>query len=774
MRLEDARFLQGQGQYVDDIRLPGTLYLVVVRSPHAHAEIRRVDPGRAAALHGVADVVTAADLGPVNRPLAPMVASPVPGCPITQRPLAEDRVRYAGEGIAAVLAADPYLAADAAAAVTVDYAPLPAVVDPRQALAGAALLHAGCASNEVGSWRTTVGHPDDVFAHADVTVALEVEMPRSAAQPIEPRGVVARYDPADDLLTVWTSTQVPHAVRAGLAQSLGRSEERIRVVAPDVGGAFGSKLCLCPEEVLCAHLAVRLRRPVKWIETRQEHMLLTGHSRGQRHAISLALTRDGTLLGLRDKIVHDNGAYAPYGLRLPLVTMASLAGPYRMPALDIQATSVFTNKAPAVPYRGAGQPEAVFALERAMDRAGRTLGIEPTQLRQRNLLRPDEFPHETGIVYPGAGGVAYDAGSCAPCLEMILTHVDMPSFRARQARERAAGRYVGLGVACYMEGTGAGTYEGAVVRVDAAGGVHVLSGICSQGQGHETLLAGICASELGVPVEQIRVRLGDTAAIAYGVGTWGSRVAVVAGSAVAEAARRVRARAMQAAARVLEASPADIRWESGRAWVTGAPERAIGLSELARAAASGRGPLVLPDGPGLEAACYFAPSGITYASGAHAAVVEVDIETGTSRVLRYAVAHDCGRVLSPAAVDGQIKGGVVQGIGGALSEALVFDEAGQALTASLMDYGLPKAGGAPPIEVHHLETPSTLNPLGARGAGEGGTIPTYGVIAGAVEDALAPFAIAIDTVPITPMAIRHALAGRRGITPADPGDSSEL
>ena len=764
-RLEDVRLLRGSGRYVDDIRLPEMLHLALVRSPHAHARVLRVHRAAAAQLPGVVRVVTAEDLGRVNRPLMPMVTSPPPRCAATQRPLAPDRVRFVGEAVAAVMAETRYAAADAAAAVGVDYEALPAVSDPRRSIEGAMpVLHDGCRDNVVGIWQTTAGTPDDAFARAAVTVELDLEMPRSTAQPIEPRGAVAQYDPADDGLTVWTSTQVPHMIRLGLALALDRAEDSIRVVTPDVGGGFGSKLCLGPEEVLCAYLALVTGRPVKWIESRHEHLLLTGHSRGQTHRIALALTADGTILGLRDRVLHDNGAYTPYGLRLPLVTLASLVGPYRIPALDLGATAVFTNKPPAVPYRGAGQPEAVFALERAVDRAARTLGIEPAELRRRNLLRSEDFPYSTGITYAGAGEVVYDAGSCAPCLERLVVRLDVPAFRREQAAHHAAGRYLGMGVACYMEATGAGTFEGAVVRIDGNGGVTIASGICSQGQGHETLLARICAAELGVPAVDVRVRLGDTAAVPYGVGTWGSRTAVLAGSAVAQAAQRVRERTIQAAARLLEASPADIRLADGHAFVAGTPERTIGLGELARLTASGRRPLLLPDGPGLEATSYFAPSGATYASGAHAAVVEVDPESGDVHIVRYVVVHDCGRVLQPAAVEGQIAGGTLQGIGGALREALRYDDIGQPLAASFMEYAIPKALGAPSIEIEHLETPSTLNPLGARGVGEGGTIPSYAVIASAIEDALAPFGITIETVPAAPPMVRRLIAGSRLIT----------
>jgi aerobic carbon-monoxide dehydrogenase large subunit len=758
-RLEDLRFLTGRGRYVDDIQLPGMLHLAFVRSPHAHARILRVHRDAAARMPGVVAVLTANELGRANKPLMPMVAATALSCARTQCPLAKDRVRYVGETIAAVLADARYTAADGAAGVAVDYEPLSAVVDARRAVErDAPRLHDDCSDNVVGTWEATVGRPNEAFAQAAVTIELDLEMPRSTAQPIEPRGTVAQYHPADDVLTVWTSTQVPHAVRLGLALALDRAEESIRIVAPDVGGGFGCKLCLGPEDVLCAHIALTIGRPVKWIESRYEHLQLTGHSRGQAHRIALALATDGTLLGLRDRVLHDNGAYTPYGLRLPSVTLASLPGPYRIPALDLQAAAVFTNKPPAIPYRGAGQPEAVFALERAMDRAAHLLGVEPAELRRRNLLRRDEFPYRTGIAHAGTGEVVYDAGSCAPCLKRVLARLDLPTFRAAQTAQRAAGRCLGTGVACYMEATGAGSFESAVVRIDGGGFVTVFSGICSQGQGHETLLATLCATALGVPVEKVRVRLGDTAAIPFGVGTWGSRAAVAAGSAVTEAARRVKDRVVHAAARVLEAHPDDIRFEKGWAYVAGAQERGIGMAELARMSASGRRPLLFPDGPGLEAACHFAPAGVTYASGAHAAVVELDLETGAVRIIRYLVVHDCGRVLQPAAVEGQIAGGTIQGIGGALWERLSYDERGQPLATSFMEYSLPKALSAPRVELEHCEWPSALNPLGARGAGEGGTIPAYAVIASAIEDALRPFEITIDTVPVTPAMIRRLVA----------------
>jgi carbon-monoxide dehydrogenase large subunit len=761
-RVEDDRLLRGSGRFVADLRLPGALQVAFVRSPHARARILGVDPAAARAAPGVVRVVSGADLGAANRPLPMMVPSPA-AHPVTQRPIATDRVSYQGEIVAAVVAEDRYAAEDACDLVRVAYEPLPAVIDASAALAAEApVLHPGCASNLIGSWRTTVGDPARAFADAEVIVSLSLDIGRSSAQPLETRGVLASYDDDQDLLTVYSSTQVPHRIRSGLAEMLGRGAERIRVIAPDVGGAFGCKLCLYAEEVIVAFLALVLRRPVRWIEDRHEHFLATGHARAQVHHVELAVRRDGTVLGLCDRFVHDGGAYAPYGIRVPLVTLVSLTGPYRIPALDASFDAVFTNTTPVIPYRGAGQPEAVFVIERALDRAAIMLGLEPLEIRRRNLLPRDAFPYDTGIAYPGAGAVRYDSGDPGAVLEDVAARLDLAAFRAEQARARAAGRWLGLGVACCMEGTGAGTFEGATVRVEESGTVTVASGLCSQGQGHETIIARRCAEELAVPLDRVRVRLGDTLAIAYGGGTWGSRAAVFAGAAVTEAARRVRDRATRAAAQALEADPADIRWRDGEACVAGAPHRRIALAALARAAASARGPRLSPDGPGLEATYYFSPEDVTYGQGAHAVVVEVDAETLHVRLIRYIVAHDCGRVLSPAIVEGQIIGGVAQGVGGALYERVRCDAGGQILNATLADYLLPTAGDLVPVEITHRETPSPLNPLGVKGVGEAGIIPVAAAVAAAVEDALSPLGLTLGTVPVTPSALHDLMAARRG------------
>jgi carbon-monoxide dehydrogenase large subunit len=762
-RVEDQRLLRGAGRFVADFQLPGTLSVAFVRSPHPRARILGIDVSGAATVAGVVRVLTGADLRGVNKPLPMMAPSPAPVHPVTQRPIATGHVSHQGEIVAAVVAADRYGAEDAAGLVETRYEALPAVADVSEALsAHAPILHPGCASNLIGSSHATVGDPARAFADAHTIVSLSLEIRRSSAQPLETRGVLAAYDDTHDLLTVYSSTQIPHRIRSGLAEMLGRGEEGIRVIAPDVGGAFGCKLCLYPEEVIVAFLALALRRPVQWIEDRQEHFLATGHARGQVHDVGLAVRRDGTVLGLRDRFLHDGGAYAPYGIRLPLVTLISLMGPYRIPAMDVSFDAVFTNKTPVIPYRGAGQPEAVFVIERALDHAARALGLEPLEIRRRNLIPPEAFPYDTGIGYPGAGSVRYDSGNPAAVLDDVAARIDLPAFRAEQTQARAAGRFLGLGIACYMEGTGAGTFEGATVRVEGSGAVTVASGLCSQGQGHETIIAQTCADVLEVSLDRVQVRLGDTQAIAYGGGTWGSRGAVFAGSAVTEAARRVRDRATRVAAKLLEADPVDIRWRDGEAFVTGAPQRRMTLAALAQAAASARGPLLLPDGPGLEATYYFSPENVTYGQGAHAVVVEVDVETCEVRIRRYVVAHDCGRVLNATIVEGQVIGGIAQGVGGALYEQLCFDPDGQILNATLADYLLPTVGDLVPIEITHHETPSLLNPLGIKGVGEAGIIPVAAALAGAIEDALSAWGIMVTRVPATPPGLYDLLTARRG------------
>ena len=753
-RSEDQRLLRGRGHFVADLRLPGTLTAAFLRSPHAHARVLGIDAAAAAALPGVHGVWTALDLGAANQPLPMMVPAPGKVAGVTQRPLATDRVCYAGEAVAVVLADDRYVAEDALDQIAVTYEALPALVDPRAALT-APPRHPGCADIVGARWQDRVGDPAAAFAAADVVVSGEIGCGRATSVPMEGRGVLAAYDPVADLLTVWSSTQVPHRIRGLLAERFGRPEESVRVVAPDVGGGFGSKLCLYPEEVLCAWLALQTGQPVQWTEDRSEHFLATAHGRGQVHALDLALGRDGTILAVRDRFVHDNGAYAAYAARVPTTTMYCLTGPYRIANWAAEFVSVFTNKVPVIPYRGSGRPEAALALERLIDRGARALGLEPAAVRRRNLVR--SFPHNTGLVYPGRGPMIYDSGDYEGLLSDVLSAIDLPAFRAEQAAARTAGRYLGFGLGCNVESTAEGAYEGAVVRVDNSGTVSVTAGICAQGQGHETMLAQVCAALLEIPMERVQVRLGDTARIPYGVGTWGSRGAVAGGSAVWAAVQQVRAKAVAVAARLLEAAPEDITWAGGAAHVAGAPERRLTLAELARAAASPRGKLPVPGSPGLEATHYYNAQGLPYAAGVHAAVVEVDPATGVVQIRRYVVAHDCGVVLNAAGVEGQVVGGVAQGIGGALLEEVVYGEGGELVTGSLMDYLLPTALDVPTLELYHRETPSPVTPFGLKGAGEGGVIPVAAAITGAVEDALG---IEVNSIPLTPDRL-HALLQRR-------------
>src|SRR6266498_335555 len=676
-RVEDPAMLRGAARFLDDLPAGEALHLAVVRSTVAHGRVDTLDAGEALALPGVVAVATAADLGPRNGPFPHptwfppsdrlrAAVDPLLLRPELLRVLAGERVRYAGEPIAAVLAGDPYTAADATELVEVDLDPLPAV--------------------------------------AGMDAALD------PGAPLGPRGALAIPDPESGRLTVWSSTQAPHWLRKALATFTGMEAERIRVVAPDVGGGFGIKSMVYPEELLVALLALRLERAVKWVETRSEHFLGAVHSRDQRHEVELGLDADGRITGLRDHYLVDVGASNVEGLVVPYNTAGHLQGAYRVPALEIDCRCVVTNKTPLSAYRGAGRPEAVFAMERILDRAARELGIDPVELRRRNLLGAGEMPYDAGIPYRDGSALVLDAGDVAGGLDLAVREGGYDGWRRRQAELREVGRHLGIGVATYVEGTGIGPGELAEARVEPSGQVRITVALPSQGQGHATTLAQICADELSVGLEDVRLVQGDTQAMATGGGTIASRTAVVVGNAVGAASRGLREALLRAGAEALEAAPDDLELRDGRVRVRGAPSRSLSLADAAAAAAAG-------DGDGLAAAGGFTPPGVTFASGAHFAVVEVDPWTGSVRVLRYLVAHDCGRVINPMIVEAQVAGGVAQGIGGALLEELVYDEDGQLLTGSFMDYLLPRSTGLPAIEVLHLETHSLRNPLGIKGVG---------------------------------------------------------
>jgi len=759
-RVEDPRLLVGASQYLDDLDARGALHVAILRSPHAHARIRSIDTSAAERLPGVAAVVTAASLGAANGPFphptwfppndAIAATARAEARPEQIRLLAAERVRYVGEPVAAVVAADRYLAEDALDLIAAEYEPLPVVVDAEAALApDAPLLHPEWGDNVEARFRVTKGDPDAAFRAADHVVRERVYIGRVAGHPLEPRGVLAEPDLAHGGLTVWSSNQAPHWLRDAIADTFGLAPERVRAIAPTVGGGFGTKSMVYPEELLVPRLALLLRRVVKWVDDRHEHFLTAIQARDQVHDVELALRADGTILGLRDRYLVDAGASNVEALIVPYNTAAHLQGPYRIPSLHLDCTCVVTNKAPLSSYRGAGRPEAVWAMERILDAAARALGLDPAELRRRNTLRADEMPYDAGVLYRDGHPLVLDGGDYVACLERALMAIDYRGVRAEQARLRAAGRYLGVGLASYVEGTGIGPLEQAQVRVEPSGEVVVTIALPGQGQGHATVMAQVCAERLGARLEDVRVVQGDTFAASAGGGTIASRVAVMAGNAVADAAQRVRAKALAAAAALLEAAVDDLHLADGTISVVGAPGRALGLGQVAAALAGGNGRLA-GLGPALADQGAFDPLTVTFANGVHAVVVEVDPESGGVALRRYVVVHDCGKLINPMIVEGQVAGGVAQGIGGALHEELIYDPNGQLLTASFLDYGLPEATDVPRIEVHHLETPSTRNPLELKGVGEAGAIAVAAAVAGAVEDALAPFGARVTRCPLTP------------------------
>ena len=768
-RREDHRLLTGSGQFIDDMPLSEPLHVVFVRSLHAHARILSISVTAAAACDGVSQIVTGTDvasLGPLGGHLWTTVPPAVdawlrPELQIdNQLLLAVDLVRFAGEPVAAVAANTPALAADAAAAIIVDYESLPSLVTPEQALApGATPLDPTWSDNVAVHVHGTVGDVEGAFARAATRANVTVRLGRQTGTPIETRGVAATLEPRTGELTVWTNTQIPHVLREVVAEMLGLPMHRVRVISVDTGGGFGVKGLVYPEDVLVPLLALRVRRPVKWIEGRQEHFAASIHSRDQVHEIELAADADGRLLGVRDRFVVDIGAYNPLRLTSAANTVAHLMGPYRVPSAEIDGRVVVTNKPTAAPYRGAGRPEAVWAMERGLDRLARAAGLDPIELRRRNTLSSAEMPWNTGMYYRDGQPLIYDSGDYLGCLERALDLVGFASFRHAQREACDRGEFVGLGVAGYVEGTGIGPFEGALVRVDGAGKVVVYTGACSQGQGHETVFAQICAEALSVQLDDVTVIGGDTAGLTYGWGTIASRSTVVAGNAISEAAAVVRAKALRVAAELLEVSATDVVLDEGGARVAGAAMRRVSLRQIAQACAPQH---ALPAGrePGLEGHAHFRPETVTYANGVHAATVRVDVETGLVTILRYVVVHDCGRLVNPLLAEGQIRGGVVQGIGGALFEELVHGQEGDLLTGTFMDYAVPTARQVPDIVVDHVESLSPRNPLGVKGLGEGGAIPPPAALANAVEDALQPFGVVIREAPATAARVRALLQAR--------------
>ena len=771
LRLEDAKLLTGRALFVDDVELPGMLHVALLRSDDAHGIIRNIDVSAARARPGVVAVYTAADLGEYWQPGPLLVPPPpVPGLVFnaaTQVPLARDKIRHCGEPLAMLVAESRYIAEDALEDIVVDVDPLPAVADLEAALLpGAPLVHEQFGTNLAAHVHQSKGDYASARAGAHLVVSRRFLYDRGASAAIENRGVVASWDARAGELTVWDTTQAPIPIRNGLAAMLGLGESHVRVIAPYIGGGFGPKIMMFyPEEVLVPWAAMKLGRPVKWIEDRRENFYATTQERGQIHDAELAMAEDGRILGVRDTFLHDTGAYDPYGLTVPINSQCTLLGPYVVPHYDSEFTAVFTNRPIVTPVRGAGRQHGVFVMERLLDLAAAKLGVDRVDIRRRNYIQPDAFPYDHEILFQDFRPLVYDSGNYPAALEKAAEMIGYEHFvREEQPRLRREGKHVGIGVVSYIEGTGIGPYEGARVTVEPSGTVRVATGVGTQGQGHFTTFAQLVAEQLGVDVSSVQVTTGDTRDFNWGTGTFASRGAVVAGSACHAAAAKVRAKILALAAPLLGVSEGDLVLQDGRVAVRGAPERGVGLGELARKANPLRGAVTPGTEPGLEATAYFGPDRGNAASGVHAMRVEVDAETAEVKITRYVVVHDCGTVINPMVVEAQVQGGVAHGIGNAFYEQLIFDDNGQLMNASFMDYLLPTALDVPTVELAHIETPSPLNPLGTKGVGEAGAIPTGAAFAQAVEDALFGSGVEITEIPLSPSRLYHLIVQARGAT----------
>ena len=756
-RNEDPRLLMGQALFVDDVNLPNMLHVAYVRSPYAHARILSIDVSKAKKREGVVATYTAEDLGDYWA-TGPLLVSPPPVEGVvfnerTQPVLAKGKVRHVGEGIVAIVAESRYIAEDAVGDVIVNYEPLPANVHTVKSLTeNKSLVHEDLDENLAAHVIQKKGDYEKAKAEADVVITREFWYDRGTAAAMENRGVVAEWDNRSQKMTIWDTTQAPVVIRNGMAGMLGLSENQVRVVAPFIGGGFGPKIMMFyPEEVLVPWVAMQLNRPVKWIEDRTENFYTTTQERGQWHESEMLLTKEGKVLGVSDVFWHDNGAYDPYGLTVPLNTQCTLLGMYDVPNYYTEFKAVFTNKPIVTPYRGAGRQHGVFVMERLLDFAAKEIGIDKTEIRRMNMLQPDQFPHNHKIIFQDFTELTYDSGNYEPILDKAIEGIGYKEFyEEMKPKAEAEGKRLGLGLVCYVEGTGIGPYEGARVTVNANGKVSVATGVGTQGQGHFTSFAQIVAEQLGVAVEDIDVSTGDTDQFRWGVGTFASRGATVAGSAINAAADEVRKKILKMASEQLEAAEEDLELVDGTVQVKGVPAKAIPLGELANAANPLRGAVKPGTKPGLEATDYFGPEMGATASGAQAMIVEIDPDTMQIEIKKFLAVHDCGEVINPLILDGQVHGGIAQGIGNAFYEELVFDDNGQILNASFMDYLLPTSLDVPHMDIDHQVTPSPLNPLGIKGAGEAGAIPVGPLFAQAFEDAFSDIGLEIRDIPLNP------------------------
>ena len=791
-RTEDPRLIQGLGHYVDDIKLPDTLHVAFLRSMYAHAKIKSIDTSEASHAPGVVAVYTGKDVASKVGPVPCAAALPDLKVP-DYRVLATDHVVFVGQPIAVVVATDRYAARDAIDLIMIDYEELPAVVDVEEAAKGGPLVYEEYGDNIAYKLTAGEGDIEAALKSSDRVVTQRIVHQRLAPIAMEGRGVLARYYPGEQELTIWSSTQIPHLLRTQLAIMIGMPENKLRVITPEVGGGFGSKLNVYAEEALLGWISMQLGKPVKWIESRRENIQATIHGRGQVGYVEIGCKNDGTITGLRYNVFADLGAYHQLLTpAIPTLTGLMLSGAYKIPAIQMNVTGVFTNKMATDAYRGAGRPEATYVVERAVDLVAAELGMDTVDVRRKNFPASNEFPFKT------ATGLFYDSGDYEAALNKALAMADYKSLREEQKKAREQGRLMGIGISTYVEicalgpsqAMPAGGWESATVRIEPTGGVTILTGASPHGQGQETSFAQIAADELGVDLNAVTVIHGDTSIVQYGIGTFGSRATAVGGTAVFIAIEKLKEKATNIAAHMMKTDASNVVFKEGRftkqaakAASAGAgakpePEPNVPVGEapagaLPDADADGKGVTIqdialaahiardIPPGsePGLSATYFFEPTNFTFPFGTHIAVVEVDRETGDIKFMRYVAVDDCGKVINPMLVDGQVQGGIVQALGQAMYEEIVYDEQGQLVTGTLMDYALPKAAMIPLLELDRTETPSPVNPLGVKGVGEAGTIGATPAIVNAIVDALSPFGIRHLDMPVRPEAVWKIISG---------------
>ena len=760
-RREDRRLLIGAGRFLDDLDLGDCYEAAILRSPYPSARIRSIDSTEARRGVGVIGVFTATDLKPILRDLPPKVTHPdLKHFP--RYPIAVDAVHYVGEPLAVVVASARRHAEDALDLIDVDYEPRPGIGSTAAALApGAALVHEGSADNVAVRIVQRSGDPDDALRRAPHVLHETFVISRGGGHSMEGRAVAARFDAGSGELTVWDATQTPHYVRHMLCTLYDMTEDEIRVVAPqDIGGGFGPKAQFYGEEALIPWIAMQLGATVKWVEDRWENFVSSTMERSQTHRVELGFDDTGRILALKDVFEHDQGAYC-VGLQVPTITMSTLPGPYKIPNIHSELVACYTNMVPTSSLRGAGRPQAVAVTERIIDRMAEHLGLEADEVRRRNLIGPGEFPYAVGLKFRDGSPLTYDSGDYPALLDGVLERIDVAAFREVQVAARREGRFPGLGIAMFVEGSGLGPYEGARVRLTNRGRILVTLAASPQGQGYETVYAQLAADSLGVDIDSVDVRHGDTSTMPFGQGTFASRVTATAGPALYQACADLRRHLIQAGAVLLGVDATDVDLAGGEVSVTWSPDRRIDLAEIARNVNVGRhGMSVDPSLPvALEVTSYFKPPRATYSSGICAVIVEVDVETGLIELRRSILGHDCGVVLNPMIVDGQMYGAFAHGVGNAIYEEAAYGDDGQPLSTSYLDYALPTAMEVPRPELFHVVSPSPLNPLGVKGAGEGGLIPVPGAVANAVEDALRPFAARITQLPLTPARVVASLGG---------------